>query len=414
MRKLALVVGVLAALWFAPGTFAAGWCGTGETATDLPDTVTARQIHTIVAVPSDAPDQFAAQANQVADDVTSMVGWWAGQDPTRIPRFDQALFNGSQCVDISFVRLPSSTAAYAGTGANADFRNIELQLVGDGFDGIYKKYLVYFFGSTADDGVCGVGSGDIDTGPSFAVVISAGCSVVPSDTTATHELLHALGAVPPGDPHCPADPGHPCDSPTDVLYPYTGGEPLSTKVLDFNHDDYYGHSQSWPDIQDSLWLHRLDVPQVGLTIAFSGAGSVTSDLPGVSCAAACTTQWDSGSVVQLEADPAATDRFVRWTGACTGRTDCSLTLAEAATVSAVFGPLRIPVRLSTTGQGKVTCTPKCAKTFTAGNTLRLTAVAATGWKFAGWAGGACKGTRSTCTPATDYALTVKARFTRKR
>ena len=81
-------------------------------------------------------------------------------------------------------------------------------------------------------------------------------------------------------------------------------------------------------------------------------------------------------------------------------------------MSAVFGPLRIPVRLSTTGQGKVTCTPKCAKTFAAGNVLRLNAVAAKGWKFAGWAGGACKGTRPTCTPATDYALTVTARFTR--
>src|SRR5262249_59434294 len=125
------------------------------------------QSRASVAVPSDAPDAVAAQANQVADDVTSMVGWWAGQDPTRIPRFDQALFSGSPCVDISFVRLPSSTAAYAGTGANVDFRNIEMQLVGAGFDDLYKKYLVYFFGSTADDGVCGVGSGDINTGPSF-------------------------------------------------------------------------------------------------------------------------------------------------------------------------------------------------------------------------------------------------------
>ena len=37
----------------------------------------------------------------------------------------------------------------------------------------------------------------------------------------------------------------------------TSGQPLSSLYLDFNHDDYYGHSGSWADIQDSLWLHRV-------------------------------------------------------------------------------------------------------------------------------------------------------------
>ena len=138
---------------------------------------------------------------------------------------------------------------------------------------------------------------------------------MPTDTIATHELLHALGAVPPGDPHtCPGDSGHPCDSPTDVLYPYASGGPLTSLVLDFNHDDYYGHSGSWPDIQDSLWLHRLDLPQESLALAFSGAGRITSDLPGVDCIAVCATQWDQGAVVTLTAAPAATDRFVQLDG----------------------------------------------------------------------------------------------------
>ena len=413
MRRVALALGVVFALWLAPGAFAAGWCGSGENARDLPDTVTSRQVHAIVAVPSDAPDGFATQANQLADDVTSMVSWWAGQDPTRIPRFDQALYGGSQCLDISYVRLPSPTAAYAGVGADVVFRTIETQLVTAGFASIYKKYLVYFFGSTADFGVCGVGAGTLATGPAFAVVIPAGCPPVPTDTTATHELLHALGAVPPGDPHCPADPGHPCDSPTDVLYPSTGGEPLSTKVLDYNHDDYYGHSQSWPDVQDSLWLHRLDQPQFGLAVSFTGGtGTVTSDLPGVDCTAACTTQWDAGTAVALEAEGAGADRFVHWTGACTGRATCSVTLGQAASVAAVFGPLRIPLRVSALGRGRVACSPRCGTTFAAGNALRLTAVPAKGWKFAGWAG-ACRGSRLTCTPATDYAVTVKARFAKR-
>ena len=240
-------------------------------ATDrAPDIVTAQQVHGVVAVPSDAPDTFADNANQLADDVASMSSWWQGQDPTRIPRFDQALFSGTSCLDISFVRLPETTASYANMGAEAAFRQIGNDLISAGLDDPYKKYLVYFEGPSVQEDICGVGGGDLSSGPSYAIVIQAGCADVPTDTTATHELLHALGAVPPGDPHCPADPAHPCDSPTDVLYPTTDGSPLQTKVLDYNHDDYYAHSQPWPDIQDSLWLHRLDESPVSLGIAFSG------------------------------------------------------------------------------------------------------------------------------------------------
>jgi Divergent InlB B-repeat domain len=412
MRKLVLALTVVASLWLTPGAFAA-WCGSGETPSDLPDVVTGRQIHAIVALPADAPDTFADNANGLADDVTSMVSWWQGQDSTRIPNFDQASYPGGRCLDISLVRLPDPTARYAGTGANSDFQTLEQQLFGDGFSSPYKKYLVYYPGATADADICGTGAGDIDQGPSYAVVWLAGCPDVPIDTVATHELLHALGAVPPGDPHCPSDPAHPCDSPTDVLYPYTSGEPLSQKVLDFNHDDYYGHSQPWPDVQDSLWLHRLDEQPVALAVGFSGgAGTVTSDVPGVDCTAACSTQWDPGTVVNLDAEPSGADRFVKWTGACTGGGDCQLTLAQADSATAVFGPLRIPLHITTVGKGKVTCTPKCAKTLAAGNFLSLKAVATKGWRFAGW-GDACKGVRLTCTPATDYGLSVTARF-RKR
>ena len=127
----------------------------------------------------------------------------------------------------------------------------------------FKDYLVYYDGPSVQTDVCGVGgTRAFDEGPGVAVVLLQGCPDVPSDTIATHELLHALGALPPGDPHpCPGDSGHPCDSPTDVLYPFASGGPLSSLVLDFNHDDYYGHSGSWPDIQDSLWLHHVGVPE---------------------------------------------------------------------------------------------------------------------------------------------------------
>jgi len=230
---------------------------------------------------------------------------------------------------------------------------------------------------------------------------------------ATHELIHALGAVPPGDPHpCPGDSGHVCDSQTDILYPTTSGEPLSSKVLDFNRDDYYGHSGTWPDIQDSPWLHRLDLPEEALGVALSGAGEVKSDLPGLDCSATCTTQWDQGSAVTLTAQPGTASRFVRWSGSCHGNVPCVVKLDQPASVTALFGPSRITVKVTVAGKGAVRCTPACTKTFPGGSPLALRAVAAKGWRFASWSGG-CKGKLPICRPATDFAVTVRATFRRR-
>jgi hypothetical protein len=309
------------------------------------------------------------------------------------------------------VRLHEDGAEF--TDANTMFSTLSAELGGDGFDSPYKKNVVYYSGPSVQPDVCGVGGGDVD-GPGLAVVIPTGCPTVPSDTILAHELLHALGAVPPGDPHpCPGDSGHPCDSPTDVLYPTTHGEPLSQKVLDFDHDDYYAHSGGWPDIQDSRWLSHLDTPQLAFAVMFIGTGTVTSDVPGIDCMLSCTTQWDTGSTFSLTAVPAAGERFVGWRGVCTGVGTCFVTLDTAAAVTAVFGPVTVPVRVVVKGKGRVACTPACSRTFRAGHALTLHAVPAKGWRFVRWSGG-CKGTAVRCRPATDFALAIRATFARKR
>ena len=43
-------------------------------------------------------------------------------------------------------------------------------------------------------------------------------------------------------------------------------------------------------------------------------GSVASDVPGLSCAAACTRSWNARSAVTLTAEPGSGQRFVRWSG----------------------------------------------------------------------------------------------------
>lgn len=412
MRRAFLVAVAAAFLWQAPGAIAAGWCGSGEGQTDRTDIVTGRQIHPLVVAPSDAPDTFATDAGTLADDVASVTSWWTGQDPTREPRFDEATFGAATCLDVSFLRLPLPAASL--TGANAVFGDIYSALGAAGFASPYKDYLVYYDGPAPDANICGVGDGTFDNGPGLAVVFLSGCPGVPADSIAAHELLHALGAVPPGDPHaCPGDPGHPCDSPTDVLYPVTHGEPLSQKVLDYNHDDYYAHSGSWPDIQDSLFLRHLDTPEEQLSVTFSGAGTVVSDVPGVDCVSTCTTQWDQSSTLTLTARPAAGDRFVGWRDGCAGLGGCFVQLGSPASVTAVFGPLRIPVRVRIVGRGRVGCTPRCSSSFRAGTPLTLRPAAEKGWRFSRWAG-ACTGSRPVCRPATDFALTVTAVFRRRR
>jgi hypothetical protein len=418
VRRAFLLVLVLvgAALWATPGALAAGWCGTGPSATDLPDAVTGQQIHAIWVIPSDGADSFAVGAPKIADDVASLTTWWAGQDPTRIPRFDQATFTTGTCLDISSVRLLDPASAFAGD-PNVAFNRLANDLVASGFDSLYKRYLVYYDGPIADPLTCGLGAGAFDQGPAFAVVFTRDClpPAAYSDAVAAHELLHALGALPAGAPHeCPPPhQRHPCDATNDVLYWLNPGTPLAQQVLDVGHDDYYAHSGSWIDIQDSLWLHRLDLPQFPIALTVSGAGSVASDLPGLECAASCTTEWDQGSVPALSATPGPTSRFVGWKGgSCAGVGDCSLTIDGPKAVTAVFGPTTVPVKVTTTGKGKVTCRPACSKVFHAGRSLKLRAVPAKGWRFVRWGGG-CAGTRPVCSPRTDFALRVHATF-RKR
>lgn len=411
VRRLLVLAIVGAALWAAPGALAAGWCGSGELSGDRPDVVAGPQVHAIYVVPADGADRFGQVAGQIADDVASIDTWWRSQDPTRTVRFDQAAFPTCTGLDISFVRLSLPSAGFV--GASNAFQQVIAGVAAAGFANAYKRYLVYFDGPSVEDGVCGTGAGQFDQGPSFAVVWLAGCPTVPVDSIAAHELLHALGALPVGAPHaCPGDTGHPCDSPLDVLYPYASGHPLAQLLLDANHDDYYGHSGNWVDIQDSLWLHRLDLPQVPLSVTVQGGGLVASEQPGLVCSSACTSQWDQGSEVTLDPTPRATTRFLRWTGACSKDYTCRLTLAQAQGATAVFGPQTIAVRATSAGRGRVVCTPTCSTHFHAGTRLNLRAVPAKGWRFAGWAG-ACTGIRLTCVPVTDFSLAARATFRRR-
>jgi hypothetical protein len=76
---------------------------------------------------------------------------------------------------------------------------------------------------------------------------------------AVHEFVHTLGAVANAAPNA-CNGGHVCGVANDLMGESLTGLELELHVLDSGRDDYYGHSGSWLDVQDSLFLERLDSP----------------------------------------------------------------------------------------------------------------------------------------------------------
>jgi Divergent InlB B-repeat domain len=152
----------------------------------------------------------------------------------------------------------------------------------------------------------------------------------------------------------------------------------------------------------------------------TGKGSVVSTPGGIDCGSTCTTAYDWGTTITLTPQPATGSKFVAWTGSCSGSGGCTVTVAAAMNVGAVFDLDSFPVNVTKTGTGHgsvtsapqgIACGDRCASNFLFGSPVTLTATAATGSVFAGW-GGACSG-GSTCTATIGATATaVTARFER--
>lgn len=412
---VALLAAVAAAFGAAAGSAqAAPWCGT-TTTQDRPPALTGRSVQVVYAYPSDGADRSAQLASQMSADLDEIDAWWRTQDALREPRFDRVSFACGLQADVLVVRLPDSSEALRSETVRGD--RISAGVEGAAGRSPYEKRLVYYDGPVGDTARCGEGGGTLD-GDGIAMVYLGACTDVPTAVVAAHELLHAFGALADsGPPHaCPTTRGHPCDSMQDILYPYASTAPLESLLLDVGHDDYYGHSGSWPDVQDSRWL-RLVSQQVRLSLTVSGRGSVESDVPGVDCPSSCATDWDAGSSVSLAPRPVSGQRFVRWTGGCTGNGECTVTLDAPRSVTALFAPARFGLVVSVAGKGRVTgagaacASARCVRSAASYTPLRLRAAPATGWRLAGWSG-ACAGRVATCTVPMAKATAVRARFVR--
>jgi List-Bact-rpt repeat protein len=404
----------------AGASAATAWCGAEAQSDRVPNVVAGDPVHWIYLIPADAPDSVASVATVMQSDAEQIDAWWRGQDSTHTARNDLATFSCGPQLDITTVRSSRSGAQL--TAISGRFVGIVDTLQRAGFTSSLTKYLVYYDGPIDDDNICGQGGSDRSDGGGFgvAVVYYRSCAGVSTAAVAAHEFLHTIGAVPDGAPNdCPGeDSGHTCDDQSDIMYPAIGGDPLSAKVLDPGRNDYYGHPSAWLDTQDSPWLVRLD-SQAPLALGVSGTGSVTSDVPGLQCSVTCTTTWNAGQPLVLTATPGPRSKLVRWSGACSGSSTCSVTVASGVRVSALFAPATFRLTVSVAGQGTVrssgsgiTCRPRCAATLPSYTPVRLVAASAKGWKLRRWSG-ACRGAKTTCTVPMSAATSARATFVRR-
>lgn len=300
-----LAVATAAVACALPGAASAGvWCGgTAESATDRPDIASALSWHIIYAVPSDMPDRFADVVDPLIADLTAVDAWWKTQDATRAIRWDLALYpqciGGLAALDISSIRLAHDSTWFNSVTGGIRWTRVHDDVVAAGFNDPEKKDLIFFDGPFAiphrECGISRTSYPELGGGNSYSVVyIDASCNAdlgtgAFTAVAAAHEMTHSMDALTkvapgaPGPPHvCPGDSGHPCDSPTDLLYPSTAfGTPLSTKILDVGHDDYYAHPGPWWDVQDSPFLEHLDSTDtaapgapVGFTVRLARDGTV--------------------------------------------------------------------------------------------------------------------------------------------
>jgi hypothetical protein len=73
-----------------------------------------------------------------------------------------------------------------------------------------------------------------------------------------------------------------------------------------------------------------------LTVTTAGSGTVKSSPAGISCPSTCSHGYASGTSVVLTATPAAGSTFEGWTGACSGKGTCDLSMTASRSVGATF------------------------------------------------------------------------------
>ena len=153
--------------------------------------------------------------------------------------------------------------------------------------------------------------------------------------------------------------------------------------------------------------------QYPLTVEIEGEGTVSEKVIKQGLA----TDYNSGTIVELTAEPTGEWEFVEWKGDLTSTDNpAQITIDKAKTVTAVFVKKQYPLTVEIEGEGSVTekvIKAGVATDYNSGTIVELTATAETGWEFKEWSGD-LTGTDNPSQITIDAAKTVKAVFVKKQ
>ncbi len=91
-----------------------------------------------------------------------------------------------------------------------------------------------------------------------------------------------------------------------------------------------------PDLTPDLTPDFTGAPTFALTVMVTGSGTVTSSPAGINCSSGSCVGMFPNQMVTLTATPTVGNYLRSWSGDCSGRTTCTVTVSQARNVTATF------------------------------------------------------------------------------
>ena len=160
--------------------------------------------------------------------------------------------------------------------------------------------------------------------------------------------------------------------------------------------------------------------QLSVTKVGSDASGIASTPAGIDCGANCSAPYPANTQVTLKVTSAAGATFIGWSGDCTGTAataqvtvtgtrSCTASFSTASNSNLAVVKLGNGAGTVTSSPAGISCGATCAMNAPTGTAVTLTAAAATGSQFGGWAGD-CAGSGATSTVTLDANKVCKATF----
>ena len=126
--------------------------------------------------------------------------------------------------------------------------------------------------------------------------------------------------------------------------------------------------------------------QYSLKVSIEGEGQVTEKI----IKAGISTDYNSGTIVELSANPKSEWVFIEWKGDLSGtKNPAQITINEPKNITAVFEKKQYPLNIEIEGEGSVEETIIKAGTpnsYNSGTVVSLKAIPENGWSFLKWSG----------------------------